>query len=86
MNVWVADEELLQRLRGIVEPQEIRDANGKVIGIYTPVLTPEEQAAYARAAELFDLEELDRIEREEHGQGRPLTELWKRLGVTENAP
>jgi hypothetical protein len=61
MNYLTADESMLARLRGIVEPVEIRDPAGKLLGRYTPVLTPEEEAAYARAAELFDLEELDRI-------------------------
>jgi hypothetical protein len=65
MNHLTADQALLERLSGIVEPVEIRDASGKVMGTYTPVLSPEEQEAYRQAAELFDPAELDRIEQTE---------------------
>ncbi|HJT77069.1 MAG TPA: hypothetical protein VJ739_07675 [Gemmataceae bacterium] len=86
MNFITADDELRNRLGGIVEPIEIRDTDGRVLGVYTPVLTPEEQAFYARVHELFDMDEIDRIEREERGQGRPLAELWERLRESEGAP
>jgi hypothetical protein len=66
MNYLTVDDSMLAHLRGIVEPTEIRDANGIILGRYTPVLTPEEEAAYARAATLFDQEELDRIEKNDH--------------------
>jgi hypothetical protein len=64
MNFLTADQPMLDRLSGIVEPVEIRDPSGKVLGCYTPRLSPEEEEAYARAAELFDPEELDRIEKD----------------------
>jgi hypothetical protein len=86
MNFITADDVLRDRLGGIVEPVEIRDTTGRVLGVYSPVLSPEEEAFYARAHELFDPEELDRIEREEKGQGRPLAELWERLRAAEKAP
>jgi hypothetical protein len=64
MNYLTADQALLDRLSGIVEPVEIRAPDGKVLGRYTPELSPEERAAYDRAAELFDPEEIDRIAKE----------------------
>ena len=64
MTIVTADQALLQRLTGIVEPVEIRDADGNVMGTYTPALSPEEQEAYRQAAELFDHDEIDRIENE----------------------
>lgn len=64
MNHLTADQALMERLAGIVEPVEIRNPDGKVMGTYTPVLSPEEQEAYRQAAAMFDPEELDRIEKE----------------------
>jgi hypothetical protein len=79
MNILTADEVLLNRLCGIVEPVEIRDATGKVLGHYTPVVSPEEAAAYARAKELFDLEEAERILAAERNTGRPLKDILAEL-------
>ena len=64
MNHLTADQALVERLAGVMEPVEIRDADGKVMGAYTPALSAEEQEAYRQAAALFDPEELDRIEKE----------------------
>jgi len=66
MHYVTADDALVDRLCGIVEPVEIRDASGKVLGKYTPVLSPEEAALYARAEELFDWEEVERVAQTEH--------------------
>jgi hypothetical protein len=68
MNHLTADQPMLERLSGIVEPIEIREPSGKVMGTYTPVLSPEEREAYRQAAELFDPEELDRIEKTDQGR------------------
>ena len=82
MSHLTATESMLEQLRGIVEPVEIRDARGKVLGLYTPVLSPEEEELYRKAATLFDPEELDRIEASEH-EGRPLAEVWERIRASE---
>ena len=60
MNYLTADDGLISRLRGIMEPVEIRDANGNVLGHFTPVVPPEVQALYDKADALFDLEEAKR--------------------------
>jgi hypothetical protein len=83
MNHLTADQVWLDRLAGIVEPVEIRDPDGKVLGHYTPVLSREQEEFYARAAELFDVEEAERIAATEHGQGRPLREILERLEAGE---
>jgi hypothetical protein len=67
MNHLTADQPLLERLAGIVDPVEIRDPGGNVMGTYTPALSPEEREAYRQAAALFDPEELDRIEKTDQG-------------------
>lgn len=77
-----ADQELLERLAGIMEPAEIRDANGKVIGRFTPVFADEKEKN-DRAAKYFDLAEAERILAEDRGPGLPLAEVWKRIHAGE---
>jgi hypothetical protein len=64
MNYVAVDDSLQEQLSGVVETIEIRDASGKVLGHFTPMLSPEEAEFYARAHEFFDPEELDRREQE----------------------
>jgi hypothetical protein len=79
MNHITADDALLARLGGIVGPVEIQDENGKVIGHYTPVRTPEEAALYEKARALFDFEEAKRVAATERDQARPTAEVIARL-------
>jgi hypothetical protein len=83
MNFLTADDAMLAQLQGIVQPVEIRDPSGKVLGHYTPLLSPEEAEAYEKAAAMFDWEEIERIAATEHGQGIPLAEFWRRLEAGE---
>ena len=76
MNRLTADRPLLERLEGIMEPVEIRDPDGRVLGAFTPALSPEEAEAYRKAAELFDPAELDRIERE-GGPVYTIEQVWE---------
>ena len=75
MAFLTVDESLQDMLQGVVEPVEFRDARGNVLGHYTPVVSPDLAEMYEKAKRLFDAKELDRIEREERGQGRPLAEI-----------
>jgi hypothetical protein len=61
MNYVTVDEILVERLRGLVEPVEIRDAGGKTLGQYVPAVSPELSAQYQKARALFDLEEAQRL-------------------------
>jgi hypothetical protein len=82
MNHMTADQVLLERLAGIVEPVEIRDPSGKVLGWFTPVFA-NEQEAHERAAKYFDLVEAERAVAEE-SQGSSLTEVWDRIRACES--
>ena len=75
MNYLTADEDLLDRLRGIVEPVEIRDPGGNVLGHYTPVVSPEVRERYEKARKLFDPAEIQRRKAAEHGQGKTTAEV-----------
>jgi hypothetical protein len=81
MNHLTADQPLLDRLAGVMEPVEIRDTDGTVLGRYTPVFT-DEQERRARAAKYFDLAEAERIAAEE-SQGSSLAEVWERIRACE---
>ncbi len=78
MNYLTVDQELLERLAGIMEPAEIRDVNGKVIGRFTPVFADEIDKS-ERAAKHFDLAEAERTLAEERDQGLSLAEAWKQI-------
>lgn len=64
MNVLKADEALAARFRGVVEPLEVRDVDGAILGQYIPHVPAEIAAIYERADEIFDSRELDRCEKE----------------------
>ncbi len=78
MKYLTADRALLDRLAGVMEPVEIRDPDGKVIGRFTPVFTDEKERN-ERGARYFDLAEAERSLAEEQHQGLPLAEVWKRI-------
>jgi hypothetical protein len=73
-----ADQELLDRLAGIMEPAEIRDANGKVIGRFTPVFA-DENDKNERAERYFDLAGAERDLAEERGPMISHAEAWRRI-------
>lgn len=82
MNFLTADQALLERLAGVMEPAEIRDSDGKVIGRFTPVFA-DEREKNERAAKYFDLAEAERSLAEDRDQGLPLAEVWKRIHAGE---
>jgi hypothetical protein len=84
MTVLTADELWLSRLRGVIEPVEIRDPSGKLLGHYTPALTPEEVARRTKIKSLFDLEEAERTLATQRDQGRPLADILRDLRATES--
>ena len=75
-NQLTVDDRVLQVLQQAKGPTEIRDCDGNVFGVYTPTRITEEEAR-----RIFDLEKARETLRREGGQGRPLKEIWKRLGV-----
>ncbi len=46
MGHIIADKEMELSLRGILEPIEIRDALGQLLGHYVPYVSPERKAFY----------------------------------------
>ena len=81
MNHLTADQELLERLAGLMEPVEIRDPSGKVLGRYTPVFADEKDAE-ERAAKYFDLAAAERALAEDP-KGCSLAEVWEHIRALE---
>jgi hypothetical protein len=82
MNYLTADQELLERLAGIMESIEIRDPSGKFLGRFTPVFTDEKDAS-ERSANYFDPSEAERILAEKRHEELPLVEVRKRIHAGE---
>jgi len=83
MTYVTADKSMCDHLRGFLEPVEIRDASGQVLGVFTPHVAPELRAKYEKVEQLFDLEEAERIATTER-EGRPLAEIWNRIRAHES--
>ena len=84
MSTIIADPTLEKWLATIKDVTEIHDAQGNLLGTFTPRLTAEEYAIYEKVKQLFDPAETDRIAKEYHGKGRPLAEFWKELEARES--
>jgi len=82
MSYLTADQALLERLAGVMEPVEIRDPSGKVLGQYVPVFADESERS-ERAAKYFDLAEAERVLTDQRDQGSSLAEVWKRIHAGE---
>lgn len=81
MHHLTADQALMERLAGVMEPVEIRDADGKVLGRSTPVFA-DEKDTQERAAKYFDLAEAERALAEDP-KGCSLGEVWERIRASE---
>jgi hypothetical protein len=82
MATHTVDPVLEKWLKTLKEVTEIRDVDGKVLGTFTPAMSAEEIALYERAKQLFDADEIERILRDQRGQGVPLAEFWKQMEST----
>lgn len=78
MNFLTADQALLERLAGVMEPAEIRDANGKVRGRFTPVFA-DENDKNERGERYFDLADAERSLTQEPEQEFSHAEAWERI-------
>jgi hypothetical protein len=79
MNYLTIDAEFCDHLRGVLEAVELRDAGGKVLGHFTPLISEEERALYEKAEALFDPIEVERRLKEQTGKGVSLKEIMRRL-------
>lgn len=78
MKYITADESMRDHLHGILEPVEVRDENGKVLGVFQPCVTPELLAAYEKAKRLIDLDKVRAVTADDD-KGSSLEDVWKRI-------
>ena len=71
-------------LGGYIDAIEVRDGQGHLLGHFLPYLTPQARDVYTRPEAHFDVEEIRRRKETEHGEGRPLSEVLRRLESTES--
>jgi hypothetical protein len=74
---------MCDHLRGLLEPVEIRDSNGKLLGHYTPYVSPEERALYEKVRARLDLDEIKRRNEMASGPAKPFSEVIRRLEAGE---
>ena len=74
MSTITADRTLLLVLSQMRDVTEIRDADGNLVGVYTPKRKDDEDIH-----KLFNLEKARKTLAREGGQGRPLKEIMRRL-------
>jgi hypothetical protein len=79
IHLTADDEMLLKDLGLFVEPVEITDAGGKLLGLFVPANLERGKQIYAQAAARTDLAEIERRERTET-TGRSTQEVLERLG------
>ncbi len=77
MSTITADQTLLLVLSQMKDVTEIRDADGNVVGVYTPSIAADEVRKH------FDLDKARATLAREKNQGRPLSEIMARLKATE---
>lgn len=78
MSTITADPNMKSVLSQATGVTEIRDANGNLMGIYTPTVS-EESLLVEKAKSVVNREELERRKREESGKGITTEELVRRL-------
>lgn len=73
-----ADDKPMFVLGGLVEPAEIYDSDGKLLGVFVPDALAEKRALYAKSEALFDPVEIERRKATEQG-GVTTKELFEHL-------
>jgi hypothetical protein len=82
-TVVTVDGPLRDQFLEATGPVEVREPSGKLLGLYTPALSLQAAELHTQAAQLFDLEEAERVLAAERDRGCSL-EVVKRQLVSGN--
>lgn len=82
MSILTADATMQAALSGLKDKTEVRDADGNILGYFTPREVEIERLRQL-VAKKFDPQELRRRARDEKGQGKPLADILRRLEAEE---
>jgi hypothetical protein len=76
----IADDRcLLKDLGRFIEPVEVLDANGNLLGLFVPANLERGKQIYAESMARIDWAEIDRRATEEAGKGVPLRVVFEHL-------
>ncbi len=82
-----ADEHwLLKDLESFVEPVEVLDASGKLLGLFVPANLERGKQLYEELEARTDWAEIERRASAEAGQGRPLDQVFEYMKTLTNNP
>src|ERR1700722_3878607 len=82
-----ADEtSLLKDLHVFVEPVEVLDPSGKLLGLFVPAHLERGKGLCEETANNIDWEEIERRKTEETGQGRRLYQIFERMRALTDDP
>src|SRR5689334_17472060 len=86
IHVIADDSRLLKDLGRFIEPVEVSDANGKLLGLFVPANLERGKQLYEEAAARIDWAEIDRRAASEAGQGVPLWQVFEHLKTLTTDP
>jgi hypothetical protein len=86
IHLTADDSSLLKDLRLFVEPVEVLDPSGKLLGLFVPANLERGKRLYEEMDERIDWAEIERRKTEETGQGRPLHEIFETLKTLTTDP
>jgi hypothetical protein len=78
MGKIIADDTPMLVLSGVVEPVEIRDEGGKLLGVFVPANIEQTRQAYAKLASRIDRAEIERRKKLAH-KGYTTKEVFEHL-------
>jgi hypothetical protein len=77
IQVTVDDRSLLSDLRNFMEPVEVLEPNGEIVGLFVPTNLERGKRLYDEKGSDIDWAEIERRAAEETGQGRKLYEIFE---------
>ena len=86
IQMTAGDDSLLKDLSVFVEPVEVLDKAGKVLGLFVPAETGQRNRLAGDAGGRIDWAEIERRHAQERGQGRRLYEIFEHLKTLTSDP
>ena len=86
IQVTADDHFLLSDLSKFMEPVEVLEPNGELVGLFVPTNLERNKGQYNEKAAHIDWAEIERRAAEETGQGRKLYEIFEHLKTLTTDP
>jgi len=86
IQVTADDRSLLSDLRNFMEPVEVLEPNGEIVGLFVPTNLERGKRLYDEKGSDIDWVEIERRAAEETGQGRKLYEIFEHFKTLTTDP